>query len=61
MEKEVEEVQVKESLVCALKKYISQKKKAIEEAFPKPISLTWKNKFQNKIQQQKQNKHISRS
>ena len=61
MEKEVEEANAKESLVCALKKYISIKKKAIEDGFSKSECLTWKDKFKKRFQHKNQNKGLPRS
>ena len=61
MEKEVEEAQVKENLVCALKKYISEKNKVIENTLAKTDYLSRKDKFKKRFYQKTKHQPISKN
>ena len=61
MEKEVEESRAKENLVWALKKYIQEKKKAIEDGFDRNQNLTWKDSFNKKFNRKRKPQQLSRT
>lgn len=61
MEKEVQEANAKENLLWALKKYIQEKKKAIEDGFHENHTPTWKHAFNKKFKRKHLPQQLSRT